>query len=78
MPTVAQAVGASVSDGDESVFDVDDPNRVRYFYQLSKDENGEHGVVEYRIVGNANDLSNWTRTGWVRRYPEMDWAHIPE
>lgn len=78
MPTVAQAVGVSVSDGDESVFDVDDPNRVRYFYQLSKDENGEHGVVEYRVVGNANDLSNWTRTGWVRRYPEMDWAVIPE
>ena len=78
MPTVAQAVGASVSEGDESVFDVDDPDRVRYFYQLSKDENDEHGVVEYRIVGNANDLGNWARTGWVRRYPEMDWAYIPE
>ena len=79
MPTVASVIpGATVSGGDTSLFAVDDENRVRYFYQLSKDENGEHGVVEYRIVGNANDLANWAKTGWVRRYPQSDWYYESE
>ena len=53
---------------------LNDYNRVRYFDALSKDSQGvEHGVVEYKIVGDAADISNWEPTGWVFHYPEGVW-----
>lgn len=53
---------------------LNDYNRVRYFDALSKDTQGvEHGVVEYKIVGDAADISNWEPTGWVFHYPEGVW-----
>ncbi len=79
MPTVVSFVdGLPVTTGDVNLLAATDENRVRYFYQLSKDEAGEHGVVEYEIIGDANDFSNWRRTGWVKRYPEQTWTYVGE
>ena len=77
MPTVASEIeGVEVTDGDTNMFATADENRVRYFYQLSKDENGEHGIVEYEIVGDANDFANWEMTGWIKYYPEGYWDYV--
>ena len=79
MPTVVSCIGGlPVTTGDVNLLATTDENRVRYFYQLSKDEAGEHGVVEYEIIGDANDFSNWRRTGWVKRYPEQTWTYVGE
>lgn len=77
MPTIAGSIeGAVISNGDVDMLGVIDMNRVRYFYQLSKDENGEHGIVEYEITDSANELKNWKQTGWVQHYPELTWEFI--
>ena len=77
MPTVAGSMdGAKITAGDVDMLGVIDEDRVRYFYQLSKDDNGEHGIVEYEIAGNADDFCDWKRTGWVQHYPELTWDYI--
>ena len=76
MPTAFACAGISDSGAGDGVnaFTVDNPNRVRTYRHLSKDDEGqEHGVVEYEIVGDSSDLGNWHPTGWVLHYPEGTW-----
>lgn len=78
MPTALTASGVSMTrQGDGmNAFDVTDANRQRFFAMLSRNSSGfEYGVVEYSIVGDANDFTNWKPTGWVMHYPrnEASW-----
>ena len=76
MPTAFACAGIPDSGAGDGVnaFTVNDPNRVRTYRHLSKDDEGqEHGVVEYEIVGDSSDLGNWHPTGWVLHYPEGTW-----
>ncbi len=49
----------------------DNANRTRYFCSLSKDANQvEHGYVQYEVQGDANDIDNWTPTGWILNFDD--------
>lgn len=78
MPTALTASDVPMTrQGDGmNAFDVTDPNRPRIFEMLSRNSSGfEYGVVEYSIIGDANDFTTWKPTGWVMHYPrnEASW-----
>ena len=61
--TVIAAMGGDSSRYGSTLFEIDNPGRVRYFDALtSAGDNGQH-FVEYEINGNVFDLSNWNKTG---------------
>lgn len=70
MPTALQNVeGIDVQTEGVNMLTLDDMTRKRVFNSLSKQDNGvEQGLVQYQVVGDALDISNWTPTGWIYRY----------
>lgn len=64
-PTVINAMGGDGAKYGTTLFQVDDPNRVRYFDALtSAGDAGQH-FVECAISGDVMDLKNWKKTGNV-------------
>ena len=64
-PTVIDAMNGDGSKYGTTLFEVDDPDRVRYFDALtSAGDMGQH-FVEYAIKGDVMDLKNWEKTGNV-------------
>lgn len=70
LPTVMEAMGLDPSQYGSglTVWDIDDPRRPRYFDALTTEGEGGRRFVEYEIVGDALDLSNWSKTG--NEWPE--------
>ena len=64
-PTVIDAMGGDGAKYGTTLFEVNDPDRVRYFDALtSAGDMGQH-FVEYAITGDVMDLKNWEKTGNV-------------
>ena len=64
-PTVINAMGGDGAKYGTTLFEVDDPDRVRYFDALtSAGDAGQH-FIEYAITGDVMDLKNWEKTGNV-------------
>lgn len=61
--TVIDAMGGDSEKYGSTLFQIDDPKRVRYFDALtSTEERGQH-FVEYAISGNVLDIDSWEKTG---------------
>ncbi len=65
--TVLAAMNGDESNYGTSLFEQNDPNRIRYFDALTNAGGNEQRFVEYAIKGNALNLDNWEKTGieWV-------------
>lgn len=61
--TVIAAVGGDSSKYGTTVFEADDPNRVRYYYWPTHDGYHDLIIYEYAIDGEVTDWSAWRRTG---------------
>ena len=65
-PTVLEAVGGDASsygDDGKTVFEIDDPNRIRYYDMTTDDGDTVIDALEYEIDGNALDFDSWRLTG---------------
>ena len=53
----------------QTMFEIRDSDRVRYYINTLAYNNVDHDLVEYRITGDANDRANWEQTGrtWTKR-----------
>ena len=68
LPTALSGLDCDKSEYGVNMLTENDSNRVRYFSLLSKDSEGvEHGLVEYEITGDANNINNWHPTGWIQQ-----------
>lgn len=67
IPTVMDAVGADPSQyaSGQTVWQIDDPSRVRYFDATTNAGNLGQRFVEYQITGDALNVKNWKKTGNV-------------
>ena len=75
LPTALAGLDCDKSEYGVDMLTEDDPGRVRYFSLLSKDSEGvEHGLVEYEITGDANDIKNWHPTGWIQDFSTGSWV----
>lgn len=75
LPTALAGLDCDKSEYGVDMLTEDDPGRVRYFSLLSKDSEGvEHGLVEYEIAGDANDIKNWHPTGWIQDFSTGSWV----
>ncbi len=61
--TVIGAVGGDASAYGPTVFDVPEGPRTRYFCWTDHDGKTDYDIIQYAIDGDANDFSDWTRTG---------------
>lgn len=61
--TVMEAVHGDRSKYGSTLFEISDPNRIRYFDALTNAGGQGQRFVEYAVHGNALDLSNWQKTG---------------
>ena len=62
-PTVISALNGDYGKYGTPIFDVNDPQRLRYFDALTNAGGQGQRFVEYEISGNALDLANWQKTG---------------
>ena len=75
LPTALAGLGCDKSEYGVNMLAQNDFGRVRYFSLLSKDDEGvEHGLVEYEIAGDANDIDNWHPTGWINDFSRGAWV----
>ena len=63
--TVIAAIGGDHAKYGSTLFEISDPNRVRYFDALTNAGDEGQRFVEYAITGDVLDLSNWKKTGNV-------------
>ena len=61
--TVIAAVGGDTSKYGTTVFEANDPNRIRYYYWVTHDGSHDLMIYEYAIDGEVLDWSAWRRTG---------------
>lgn len=61
--TVIEALGGDASQYGQTLFQVSDPERVRYYDALTTAGGEGQHFVEYAVTGNALDISNWQKTG---------------
>ena len=62
--TVIDAMGLDASAYGQTVFDVDDPNRVRHYFMTAVNSDQVYlAYKEYEITGQALDFNNWRLTG---------------
>ena len=63
--TVIAAMGGDSSPYGTTLFEVSDPNRVRYFDALTNSGGEGQRFIEYAIEGDVLDIANWRKTGNV-------------
>jgi len=65
--TVIDAVGGNTAKYGPTVFQTDDPERIRYYYWLVHDGSTDLAIYEYAIDGEVTDWDAWSRTGnyWI-------------
>ncbi len=65
--TVIDAVGGNTGKYGPTVFQTNDPNRIRNYYWLVHDGSTDLAIYEYAIDGNVTDWYAWHRTGnyWI-------------
>ena len=63
IPTVLAAIGEDPEPFGTSLFDQDDPERVRYFDALTNAGGQGQRFVEYAVRGDARQLESWEKTG---------------
>lgn len=62
--TVIDAMGADADAYGQTVFQIDDPNRIRHYFMTAVRADQTYTFVkEFQIVGDALDFSNWELTG---------------
>jgi len=66
--TVMAAIGVDTDKYGPTLFEVDDPHRVRYYIMTTYWEGQDYDLLEFKIDGDANDMANWHLTGksWQR------------
>ncbi len=64
-PTVIAAMRGDGSKYGSTFFEIDDPNRVRYFDALTNAGDKGQRFIEYAITGDAMDIAGWQKTGNV-------------
>ena len=64
-PTVIAAMGGDGAKYGTTFFEIDDPNRVRYFDATTTAGDLGQRFVEYAITGDVMDMANWEKTGNV-------------
>ena len=61
--TVIDAIGGDRANYGSTLFEIADPDRVRYFDALTNAGDRGQRFVEYAIEGDVLDLANWKKTG---------------
>ena len=69
--TVIDAVGGDASAFGQTVFESDDPDRVRHYFMTAvRSDQTYVAIKEFEIRGDALDFGNWTLTGREWEIPE--------
>lgn len=68
--TVISGMGGDSSKYGQTVFQVNDANRKRFYYMTTHDGKHDYEFRQYEIDGDALDFSNWHKTG-------LEWQITP-
>lgn len=63
--TIIGAMGGDATKYGATFFEINDPNRVRYYDSTTSAGDQGQRFVEYEITGSIFDMSNWKKTGNV-------------